>query len=80
MPKTLTLRLDDESYKLFAAAAKAQNRSIANLIQTAALDQLRELVFVDDYELAEIRSDEALLERMKRGSEDARNRRGTFVG
>lgn len=80
MSKTLTLRLDDESYQLFAAAAKAENRSIANLIETAALSRLRELEFVDDFEMAEIRSNESLLERLKRGSEDARQRRGRFVG
>lgn len=80
MSKTLTLRLDEATYQLFAAAAKAENRSIANLIQTAALARLRELEFVDDYEMAEIRSNDALLERLKRGSEDTRHRRGRFVG
>lgn len=79
MSKTLTLRLDDESYQLFAAAAEAENRSIANLIETAALARLRELEFADDYEMAEIRTNESLLERLKRGSEDARQRRGHFV-
>jgi uncharacterized protein (DUF1778 family) len=78
--KTLTLRLDEESYQLFAAAAKAESRSIANLIETAAKARLRELEFVDDYEMAEIRSNEALLERLQLGSEDARQRRGRFVG
>ncbi len=79
MSKTLTLRLDEESYNLFAAAAKAESRSIANLIRTAALTKVREQQFVDDYEMAEILSNEPLLERLKRGSLDARGRQGRFV-
>lgn len=79
MSKTLTLRLDDDVYRLFRAAAKAEKRSIANLIETAALARVRDQQFVDDYEMAEIRSNTALLERLKKGSEDGRARRGRFV-
>ena len=79
MSKTLTLRLDDDTYDLFAGAAKAENRSIANLIQTAALRHLHEQQFVDDAELAEIRADADLQERIRQGSRDARERRGRFV-
>lgn len=79
MAKTLTLRLDDEVYQEFADAARAENRSLANLIQTAALAQLREREFVDDYEMAEILANERLLERIRQGSADARARRGRFV-
>lgn len=79
MPKSLTLRLDDETYEIFAEAAKAERRSIANLIETAALARLREQQFADDYELAEILANENLLARIKEGSLDARKRRGDFV-
>jgi uncharacterized protein (DUF1778 family) len=79
MSKTLTLRLDEASYKLFAAAAKAENRSIANLIHTAALARVREQEFVDPFEMQEIQSDEGLLKRLRQGSKEARHRRGAFV-
>ena len=79
MSKTLTLRLDEESYHLFAAVARAENRSIANLIHTAALAKVREQEFVDLFEMGEIRSDEALLRRLRQGSRDARQHRGRFV-
>jgi len=79
MSKTLTLRLDDDSYRLLADAAKAENRSIANLIQTAAVAHVREQVFVDDYERAAIRSDAALVEQLREGSRDAREDRGRYV-
>ena len=79
MSKTLTLRLDDEAYELFSEAASAENRSMANLIQTAAMDRIREQQFVDDYEMAEIKANDHLLQRLKAGSRDARQRRGRFV-
>jgi predicted transcriptional regulator len=79
MPKTLTLRLDDETYSAFASAAKAERRSLANLIETAALRHIKESHFVDDAEMAEISSDPDLIARLKAGSADAKKRRGRFV-
>ena len=80
MPKTLTLRVDDETYRTLAEAAAAEGRSIANLIETAAVERLRDQQFVDDAELAEIEANERLVARLKKGSRDARARRGRFVG
>ncbi len=79
MAKTVTLRLDDETYQLFTTAARADNRSLANLIQTAARDRIHEQQFVDDYEMAEIMADEDLLNRLRRGSREARLTKGRFV-
>jgi uncharacterized protein (DUF1778 family) len=80
MAKTLTLRVDEETYRKLAEAAKAEGRSIANLIETAAVEHLRDQQFVDDAEMAEIEANERLVARLKRGSRDARARRGRFVG
>ena len=79
MAKTVTLRLNDESYNAFLEASKAENRSIANLIETAALTKIRELQFVDDVEMAEILASEDLLKRLKQGSKEAKTKRGRFV-
>ena len=79
MAKTVTLRLDDETYKAFLDAARADGRSLANLIQRAALLRIQEEQFVDEVEMAEISANAALLERLRKGSEDARLRRGRFV-
>ena len=79
MAKTVTLRLNDESYNAFREASKAENRSIANLIETAALTKIRELQFVDDVEMAEILANEDLLKRIKQGSKEAKTKRGRFV-
>jgi len=77
--KTLTLRLDDETYETYVRAAQAKRRSLANLVETAALRHIRESLFVDDAEMAEILSRPGLVERLKAGSRDAQRRRGRFV-
>jgi hypothetical protein len=79
MPKTLTMRLDDETYMTFVRAARAERRSLANLIETSALRHIQESNFADEAEMAEILSDRNLLARLKAGSADARKRRGRFV-
>jgi len=52
--KTVTLRLKDEVYQSFVEAAQSENRSLSNLIETAALAKISEQQFVDDLEMAEI--------------------------
>ena len=79
MSKTVTLRLKDEIYNIFYEMAKAENRSLSNLIETAALNKIREQQFVDDEEMAEILSNQDLLRRIKEGSNEARSLKGRFV-
>lgn len=79
MSKTVTLRLKDDVYNVFAETAKAENRSLSNLIETAALNSIRQQQFLDDMELAEIMSNQNLLKRLKEGSADAREMKGRFV-
>ena len=79
MPKTLTMRLDDETYQTFVLAAKAERRSLANLIENSALQHLLESSFVDDAEMAEIVSRPELVKRLQAGSRDARKRQGRFI-
>ena len=42
MARTLTLQLDDQTYRLFSEAAKAENRALAAFIETSVLAWLRE--------------------------------------
>ena len=79
MSKTVTLRLKEDVYKVFVEAARAENRSISNLIETAALYKVREQQFVDDAEIAEILADENLIARLKQASKEAVERKGRFV-
>ena len=80
MPKTLTIRIDDKTYSTFAKRAKAENRSLANFIETAVKAHIEESAFVDDSEMAEILANERLVDRMRKGSTDAKRKRATLIG
>lgn len=80
MPKTITIRLGEEAYRELKRRADATNRAISNLIETAALRYVREADFVSEDEMAGILADEVLVKRLKRGSRDAKARRGRLVG
>ena len=80
MARTVTLRLDKDAYDELREAATAERRSLANFIETAALARVREAQFVDDGEMAEIFRNNALVRRLKAGSQQARQRRGDFIG
>jgi len=80
VPKTLTIRVDDDTYGAFVKRAKAENRSVANFIENAVKTHIRDHDFVDDLEMAEILANERLMERLKRGAREAKRRKGTLVG
>ena len=79
MTKTVTLRLGEEVYEEFREAAAAERRTLSNLIETAALARIREMQFVDDKEMTDILSNDALVGRLKTGSRQAQRRKGDFV-
>ena len=79
MSKTISLRVNDDLYESLREHAEAENRSISNFIETAAIKYIAEVDYVDDFEMQSIRGDESLLHRLKRGSADAKKSRGRFV-
>lgn len=79
MAKTVTLRLEKDAYDELKEAAAAQRRPLATFMATAALAQIRGAQFVDDEEMAEILGNDALLHRLKAGSQQAHQRSGDFV-
>jgi hypothetical protein len=79
MPKTVTLRIDDKLLDRFKHHAEMENRSISNFIETATLRYIEDVELVDDFEMSEIMNNENLLKRLKKGSEDARKKRGRFA-
>jgi len=79
MPKTLTVRIDDATYRLIAEAAAVENRSVSNFIETAARQRAVSEIFVADSEMSEIRSNPALGRRLKRGHREAAAGKGRFV-
>ncbi|MBA4418665.1 MAG: CopG family transcriptional regulator [Syntrophus sp. (in: bacteria)] len=79
MAKVVTLRLDDEVYHTFKTLADQENRPLSNFIETAALRYINEIEFVDEFETAEINSNTALKDSIKKGIEDYKNLNGRFI-
>jgi uncharacterized protein (DUF1778 family) len=55
MPKTITIRLDNETYELFRYAALGNKRTISNYIEFAALNYTLNDQLVSYEEMEEIR-------------------------
>ena len=79
MPKTVTLRIDDKLLDRFRHHAEIENRSISNFIETATLRYIEESELIEDFEMSEILNNDNLLKRLKKGSDDARKKRGRFA-
>ena len=79
MSKTITMRLDDEAYRLFRTYAERDNRPLSNFIETAAKRFIAENDLADTYEMSEIRGNAPLNASLKRGIKDAKAGRGSFV-
>ena len=70
MGKTITLRIDDDTYDIFKTAAQAQRRTISNFIEYATLAHVTEGAFVDDHEMAAILKDKELISSLRKAKED----------
>lgn len=79
MSKTITIRLSEEEYILFAKAAETVKRPISNLISYLAQQKLKEDIFVDHIEMDEIIGNKNLVETLGKGSRDAKLGKGAFV-
>jgi predicted DNA-binding protein len=79
MPKTVTMRLSDETYNLFRRLAEDDNRPLSNFIETAATRYIEEKGIVDEFEMAEIRANRALNGSLRRAHREAALRKGRFV-
>ena len=80
MPKTVTIRLSDETYRSFLEQAKTENRPLSNFIETAVRKYISEDQFADDFEMAEILANEELVGRLKKGSQNAKKKKGKMIG
>ena len=80
MSKTVTIRLDDETYQMIRQAAEGEMRSISNFIEYATVSYLTEEALVSDEEMGEILSDAELLKNLKQARSDVAARQYTRVG
>ncbi len=72
MPKTITIRLDDDVYDMFRKAADGERRSISNFVEYAALAYLTNDIYVSDNEMDEILSNPSLKKELKTGLADVK--------
>jgi uncharacterized protein (DUF1778 family) len=79
MSKTVTLRIGEDIYQMFRAMAEQENRPLSNFIETAAMRYVEEHELADEMEMKEITGTTELLTSLKRGTADAKARRGRFV-
>jgi len=79
MVKVVTLRLSEEEYKRISAAAKIEHRPISNFITASVIKNIEESYYVDSIEMAQIKSDKDLIEKLKIGHRDAKEMKGRFI-
>ena len=77
--KTITLRLSDENYNKYKKLADRDNRPISNFIETAVKRFIESNLYVDEFEMEEIKNNSALNNSIKRGISDIKSKKGRFV-
>ena len=73
MGKTVTIRVDDDTYDLIKKAATGQKRSISNFIEYATMAYLTDDSFVSDEEMDEILGNERLLKSFRGAEKDIKS-------
>ncbi len=79
MSKIVTMRIKDSVLEKLMKFAKLENRSLSNFIETAALKYINDIEYADEFEMSDVHRDTDLLKKLKKGSSDAKNKRGRFV-
>lgn len=79
MSKTITLRLSDENYNKYKRLAERDNRPISNFIETAVKRFIEHNIYVDEFEMEEIRNNAELNKSLKRGLSDMKSKKGRLV-
>jgi uncharacterized protein (DUF1778 family) len=70
MAKTITIRIDEDTYNMIKKAAEGERRSISNFIEYATMNYLTEESFVSDEEMLELLENTALRERIHKGKKE----------
>ena len=79
MAKTITLRVDDDTYTVLKSAAEAEKRTISNFIEYAAISHVKEEAFVSNDEMNEILENKQLISSINRAKEDIKKGRYKIV-
>ena len=80
MPKTVTLKIDDDKYNLIKLAASAEKRLIPDFIKYATMTYLSEKMFVTAKEMDEIMNNKKLLKRLLQANNEIKAGQYRIVG
>jgi uncharacterized protein (DUF1778 family) len=76
MAKTVTVRIDESTYKRIKSAADSERRTISNFMEYATLSYVENSTFVDNDEMRGISQDKELLETLSKAMGDIK--RGNY--
>lgn len=77
--KTVTMRVDNDTYQMIKIAADGQRRNLSNFIEFATMQYLTSSQYVDDNEMNEILNDKELVKSLKSGFKEAEDEEYTVV-
>jgi predicted transcriptional regulator len=77
--KTVTMRVDDSTWRMISAAADGQKRTISSFLEFAVLQYLSSAQYVDNAEMDDILQDKELVRNLKEGLEEVENGEYTLV-
>ncbi len=77
--KTVTMRVDDSTWRMISAAADGQRRTISSFLEFAVLQYLSSAQYVDNAEMDEILQDKELVRNLKEGLKEVENGEYTLV-
>ncbi len=70
MAKTVTVRIDDSTYRRIKSAAEAERRTISNFMEYATLSYVENSSFVDNDEMNGMSEDKELRTTLNRAMDD----------
>jgi len=73
MSKTVTVRLDESTYKKIKTAAESERRTISNFIEFATVSFVDNSLFIEDEEMNEIKGNNKLMDTLKKSIDDIKN-------
>jgi predicted transcriptional regulator len=76
MAKTVTVRIDDSTYKRIKSAAESERRTISNFMEYATLSYVENSTFVDNEEMKGISKDKELIDTLSKAMADIK--RGNY--
>ena len=79
MAKTITIRIDDDTYNMIKTAAEGERRSISNFIEYATITYLTEESFVSEKEMEDILEDEEILKALQKGKKEIEEEKYNIV-